>query len=161
MGLRCCDCSYVKDLDKFLEDDTAYKISIANLCIITNGNIIVASEGERKKNKCARKCAHVFGCTCGGLYMFLQIRCLICCGNTTARVLSSRTHDLISDKQRRPQHQSPLLLSLSWPLFSTDFHYLLLTEGTCDCIMWAPSLIKSLLASLLPHIRSACLFSLI
>lgn len=59
MGLRCCDCSYVKDLDKFQEDDTAYKISIANLCIITNGNIIVASEGERKKNKCARKCARL------------------------------------------------------------------------------------------------------
>lgn len=160
MGLRCCDCSYVKDLDKFQEDNTAYKISIANLCIITNGDIIVASEGGRKKKMCQKMCTclrlHMWG-----LYMFLQIRCLICCGNTTARVSSSRTHDLISDKQRRPQHQSPLLLSLSWPLFSTDFHYLLLTEGTCDCIMWAPSLIKSLSACLPPHIRSACLLSLI
>lgn len=69
MGLRCCDCSYVKDLDKFLEDDTAYKISIANLCIITNGNIIVASEGERKKinvpeNVHMSSAAHVGGFTC-------------------------------------------------------------------------------------------------
>lgn len=64
MGLRCCDCSYVKDLDKFQEDNTAYKISIANLCVITNGNIIVASEGGRKKKMCQKMC------TCLRLHMW-------------------------------------------------------------------------------------------